>query len=106
MSEFDLVRLTKAKKEVDISPNTIREYARQGLNLYRQGKAVFFSRAELATFIRSNQKRTVKSLAASNMSTDTVICWSLVNAAAMALQHQDTFRRRHEVEIRAIVPGA
>jgi hypothetical protein len=49
---FDLVRLTKSKREVDISPNTIRKYARQGLNLYRKGKAVFFSRAELQPFIK------------------------------------------------------
>jgi hypothetical protein len=53
---FDLVRLTKAKKTVDLSPNTIRAYARRGLNLYRNGKCVFFSKAELEAFIRSNSK--------------------------------------------------
>ena len=51
-NSFDLARLSHAKREVDISPNTIRKYARHGLNLYRMGKAVFFSRAELADFIK------------------------------------------------------
>jgi hypothetical protein len=49
---FDLVRLSHSKREADVSPNTIREYARQGLNLYRKGKAVFFSLAELEAFIK------------------------------------------------------
>jgi hypothetical protein len=48
---FDLVRLTKSKETVDFSPNTIRAYSREGLNLYRKGKAVFFSKAELAAFL-------------------------------------------------------
>jgi len=52
-TSFDLVRLTKAKKTVDISANTIREYARQGLPIYRNGKCVFFSKTELANFIRA-----------------------------------------------------
>lgn len=50
-SGFDLVRLTKAKETVDFCPNTIRAYAREGLPLYRKGKAVFFSKAELASFL-------------------------------------------------------
>ena len=50
---FDLRRLGKSKKEVDISPNTIRSYAKQGLRLYKVGKAVFFSCSELAAFIRT-----------------------------------------------------
>lgn len=49
---FDLVRLTKSKRTVDLSSNTIRAYAREGLNLYRKGRAVFFSRTELEAFIR------------------------------------------------------
>ncbi len=52
-TSFDLVRLTKAKPTVDLAPNTIRAYAREGLALYRKGRAVFFSRAELAHHIRS-----------------------------------------------------
>jgi hypothetical protein len=55
-TSFDLVRLTKAKKAVDLAPNTIRAYARQGLNLYRNGKCVFFSKTELEDFIRSNSR--------------------------------------------------
>jgi len=48
-----MVRLSRAKKVVDVCPNTIREYSRQGLNLYHMGKAVFFSTVELEQFIRA-----------------------------------------------------
>ncbi|MDR3455892.1 MAG: hypothetical protein P4N60_00485 [Verrucomicrobiae bacterium] len=51
-TSFDLVRLTRAKRAVDVCPNTIRAYAKEGLNLYRKGRAVFFSRSELDTHIR------------------------------------------------------
>jgi hypothetical protein len=53
-TSFDLVRLTRAKRAVDVCPNTIRAYAKEkeGLNLYRKGRAVFFSRAELNDYIR------------------------------------------------------
>ena len=50
---FDLVRLSKSKAIVDVSPNTIRAYAKQGLRLFRCGKPVFFSKTELEHFIRS-----------------------------------------------------
>lgn len=50
---FDLARLSKSKQAVDVCSNTIRSYARRGLPLYRQGKAVFFSKGELAAFIRT-----------------------------------------------------
>jgi hypothetical protein len=53
---FDMARITHAKELVDLSPNTIRAYAREGLNLYRKGRALFFSRAELEQFIRSRAK--------------------------------------------------
>ncbi len=49
--DFPLFRLSKSKKVCDISPNTIRSYARQGLPLYRRGKAVFVAKADLANFI-------------------------------------------------------
>jgi hypothetical protein len=52
-ASFDLIRLTKSKEHVDVCPNTIRAYASQGLDLYRVGKAVFFSKTELAEFIRA-----------------------------------------------------
>ena len=54
IQSFDLVRVTKAKKEVDICSNTIRAFAREpnGLRLYRKGRATFFSRSELNEFIR------------------------------------------------------
>lgn len=50
---FDLFRLTKAKQVVDLSPNTIRSYSKQGLPLYRRGRVVFVSKAELHAFIRA-----------------------------------------------------
>jgi hypothetical protein len=50
--EFDLFRLSKSKAVVDISPNTLRSYNRDGLPFYKQGKAVFVSRTELDRFIR------------------------------------------------------
>jgi len=49
---FDLCRLSKSKKTVDLCSNTIRNYAKEGLRLYRVGKAVFFSKAELIDHIR------------------------------------------------------
>lgn len=48
---FEMVRLSKSKKEVDLAPNTIRAYFQQGLPCYRRGKCVFFSRTELRQFI-------------------------------------------------------
>jgi hypothetical protein len=56
---FDMVRLSKSKATVDLSPNTIRNFAEQGLRLYRHGKMVFFSKTELAALIRT--KATVQS---------------------------------------------
>ena len=56
---WEMVRLTKSKKAVDVSPNTIRAYARDGLALYRKGRAVFFSRTELEKFIRSSPEKSV-----------------------------------------------
>jgi hypothetical protein len=53
---WDLCRLTKSKESVDVCSNTIRSYAAQGLRLYRVGKAVFFSKAELAAFIRAKSQ--------------------------------------------------
>jgi len=49
---FDLFRLSKSKELVDLAPNTLRRYNDAGLNFYRQGKAVFVSRAALDLFIR------------------------------------------------------
>jgi hypothetical protein len=55
----DLVRISKSKKIVDVSPNVIRKMATQGLRTYNMGKARFFSRSEFEAFIRagcSNRK--------------------------------------------------
>lgn len=57
---FDLVRITKAKKIVDVCPNTIRAYGKQGLPLYKCSKALFFSRSELAAFIRDQAAKSVR----------------------------------------------
>jgi hypothetical protein len=51
-ASFDLVRITASKKFCSVAPNTIRAYAKEGLNLYRKGRAVFFSRTELEQHIR------------------------------------------------------
>ena len=48
---FELFRLSKSKAAVDVCPNTIRSYFKQGLPCYKRGKAVFVSRSELAQFI-------------------------------------------------------
>lgn len=50
---FDLVRVSRAKREVDLVPNTIRSYAKHGLRIFKVGKATFFSRSELASLIMS-----------------------------------------------------
>ena len=52
-TNFDLFRLTKSKEVVDICPNTLRAFQRQGLRFYRSGKAVFISKSELSAFIKS-----------------------------------------------------
>ena len=51
--DFDLFRLSKSKRIVDISPNTLRSYFNEGLPFYKKGKATFVSKTELANFIRS-----------------------------------------------------
>lgn len=54
---FDFFRLSKSKEAVDISPNTLRAYHRNGLPFYRRGKTVFISKTDLAQFIRANSDR-------------------------------------------------
>jgi len=49
-------RLCKSKKEVDICSNTLRKYEKQGLPLYKRGKAVYYSVKELEAFIRGGTK--------------------------------------------------
>jgi hypothetical protein len=49
---FDLFRLSRARQEVGCCANTLRQYHADGLPFYRQGKAVWISRAELAAHIR------------------------------------------------------
>lgn len=56
-SDFDLVRLSNSKTAVDVCSNTIRRYVSDGLPLYRMGKAAFFSKTELASFIRTRAIR-------------------------------------------------
>jgi hypothetical protein len=50
---FDLFRLSKSKREVDLSPNTLRAYFKSGLPHFRMGKAIFISRTQLHQFITS-----------------------------------------------------
>jgi hypothetical protein len=49
---FEMVRISKAKETVDLCSNTIRSFFRQGLPKYQRGKSIFFSKSELAAFIR------------------------------------------------------
>ena len=56
ISKFGFFRLSKAKKAVDVCPNTLRSYNAKGLPFYRVGKSVFVSYAELETFIRQNNE--------------------------------------------------
>ncbi len=50
-SGYDFFRLSKSKSAVDLAPNTLRAYNRQGLAFYRRGRVVFVSKAELHQFI-------------------------------------------------------
>ncbi len=50
-SGFDLFRLSKSKEVVDVCPNTLRAYNKQGLPFYHRGKSIFVSKAELAQFV-------------------------------------------------------
>lgn len=50
---FDLVKITRTKVELNISPNTVRAMFRAGLPHYRCGKLVLVSRADVAAFIKS-----------------------------------------------------
>ena len=49
---FDLFRLSKSKAAVDLAPNTLRAYFKDGLNFYKRGKAIFVSRTEVEAYIR------------------------------------------------------
>jgi hypothetical protein len=49
---FDLFRLSKSKAAVDLAPNTLRAYFKDGLNFYKRGKAIFVSRTEVDAYIR------------------------------------------------------
>ncbi len=53
LTNFDLCRISHAKREVSLAPNTIRHYGELGLRLHRVGKVVFFSRSELTNLITS-----------------------------------------------------
>ena len=49
---FDLVRIQKSKKAVDLSPNTIRSFFKEGLKKYKRRGLTFFSRSELERFLK------------------------------------------------------
>ena len=51
-TSFEMFRLSLSKQIVDVCPNTLRSYFKQGLPFYQRGKAVFISKTELAAFIR------------------------------------------------------
>src|ERR1035441_810216 len=61
ISKFGFFRLSKSKMAVDVCPNTLRAYHSQGLPLYKVGKSVFVSYAEVESFIRQhNELATVR----------------------------------------------
>jgi hypothetical protein len=53
ITSSDLFRLSKSKVVVDVCPNTLRSYIRDGLPCYRRGKAIFVSKTEFEQFIRA-----------------------------------------------------
>jgi hypothetical protein len=55
-NSFDLFRLSKSKREVDLSPNTLRAYFKMGLPKYQMGRAMFISRSQLHAFIVAQSK--------------------------------------------------
>jgi hypothetical protein len=59
-ASFDLFRLSKSKREVDVCANTLRAYFKKGLPFYKMGKAIFVSRAQLAHFITSQPREWIK----------------------------------------------
>lgn len=49
---FDLFRLSKSKAVVDLAPNTLRSYFKDGLTYYKRGKCIFVAKSEVEDFIR------------------------------------------------------
>lgn len=54
---YDLFRISRGKKVVDLCPNTLRAFAKAGLPVYRQGRVTFISKSELSAFIRHRSTR-------------------------------------------------
>lgn len=53
----DLFRIQKAKEAIGIAPNTIRNFANEGLPVYKVGKMVFVSIADVELFIKRRATR-------------------------------------------------
>ena len=51
--DFEMVRINQSKAICDVYPNCVRSYAKRGLKIYKVGKAAYFSKSELAAFIRA-----------------------------------------------------
>jgi hypothetical protein len=60
---WDLCRIGRAKEIVDLCPNTIRAYARRGLQIYNCGKVTLFSVRELEAFVRSRTPKSRRKIA-------------------------------------------
>jgi len=54
---FPLFRISHAKAEVGMSPNTVRSMIADGLPSYKRGKMLFVSKDELAAFITSPHRK-------------------------------------------------
>jgi hypothetical protein len=50
---FEMFRISRSKEIVDLCPNSLRKFHKQGLAFYKRGKSVFISKTELAAFIRA-----------------------------------------------------
>lgn len=55
-TNFDLFRITHAKREVNLCANTLREFNREGLAFYKKGRMTFVSKMELDAFIRERSQ--------------------------------------------------
>jgi hypothetical protein len=55
----DLVRITKTKKQMDVSTDKIRDFVRRGwLRIYKVGKAAWVSRSEFEQAVRTHAETT------------------------------------------------
>lgn len=52
---FDLTKITRAKAEFGLAPNTVRKMFSKGLPYYQCGRLVLVSKCEVQEFIKSGK---------------------------------------------------